>query len=87
MYFTRLLLPQDYIHIYKLSGVVFEMINKSYNDAFANYSQSMQDRICVRAEQAVKISFSSEYHNHLCFSKQFLKLYKLPTSIFHFVIH
>lgn len=44
-------IPQDcYSHViistYKPSWAVFKMVNKSDRDAFANYSQSMQGRMC-----------------------------------------
>lgn len=54
------------------------MINKSDRDAFANYLQSMQERIRVRAEQAIKICLSPEHHNNFLVFKKFL--HALPAS-------
>lgn len=60
------------ISTYKPSWAVFRMINKSERDAFANYSQSVEERLCVRVEQAnnkkkKKVPFSPESHNFLIF--------------------
>lgn len=74
--------------LYRLSWAVFKMINKSEIDVFANYSQLMQERICVRVEQAKQSKFSPVFSTTIIynFSKQFLILSQPPTRVFPFVI-